>query len=118
MEARRASGPKGLDPTPFRAAFLHKKGVPYAPVSCTPQTDVVSTNYRCRVARRPDSEHTPVQRSEWSSKKRPKFIGQLAGSTEWSCYGLRQDEGVYGSEPRGVIGATQARSQRAFQVGF
>jgi hypothetical protein len=41
-------------------------------------------NYRCGVARGRNSEHTPVQRSERSSKKRPKFIGQLTGFTEWS----------------------------------
>ena len=46
------------------------------------QTDVVSTNYRSRVARRRDSEHTPVHRSRRSSKKRPRFIGQLTGFTQ------------------------------------
>lgn len=34
------------------------------------------------------------------------------------CHGLREDEGVDGSEPRGVSGATQAESQRVSPAGF
>ena len=84
MEARRASGPKELAPTPILSAFLPKKGSQTPPAQCKPQTDVVSKNYRCRVARQRDSEHTPVQRSGRSSKKGPRFIGQLTGFAEGS----------------------------------
>jgi len=33
-------------------------------------------------------------------------------------HGLREDESVEGNEPRGVISATQAASQRISQAGF
>src|SRR5271157_2529545 len=63
MEARRASGPRELTLTPILSAFLPPKGSHSPPAQCTPQTDVVSANYRCGVARWRDSEHTSVQRT-------------------------------------------------------
>jgi len=57
-------------------------------------------------AGRPHVRHPRMCLQGWSSDC----------SVHW--YGLREDEGVAGNEPRGVYGAAQAGSQRVSPSGF